>query len=247
MLKIVTLLGLMTALLAQCPDKDKYCAQCITSVNTTSVVGANGNSTINTTYSACRLCHGAFLGASGICSAPATRYSNCVRYDSSSNCLECDYNYYLSGTNQCSSNPGKNCATYTPVLGCVACNGNRLIKNGTCDTDNAKCAADNCDICSASNQCQRCSYGFVLLSDKNFTCISDGNNNVQNANNANITNYISYNSCLTSVGGICTECRYGYYSLNGTCAEATGVIQGGASSASVLATGLLALLAAFLA
>lgn len=244
MLKIATLMALFAALLAQCPDNDKYCAQCVTSVNSTVTVGANGNTTSNSTTSSCRLCHGAFLGASGVCTAPSTRFSNCVSYDSSSNCLACDYNYYLSASNQCSSNPGKNCAVYTPVLGCVACNGNRLVRNGTCDDNNSGCAADNCDICSAANQCLRCDYGFVLLQDKNFTCISDGNNNVQNSNNANITNYVSYSDCLTSVGGICTECRFGYFSSNGTCAEAKGVIQGGVSSAPALVAGFVALIAA---
>ena len=246
MQKIVTLFVLTTVLMAQCPDNDKYCAQCITVTSTTTVVGANGNNTANATSSSCRICHGAFLASSGVCNPPANRYSNCVRYDNSSNCLGCDYNYYLSATNQCSKNPDSKCATYNTTSGCTACNGGKLVKNGSCDNNNDSCGVENCDICNAANQCERCVYGHVLRIDQNFTCASYGNNNVANANNPNITNYIPYTNCLNSVGGICTECRFGYYSTNGGCSQ-TDVIQGGLSSASLIGAGLIALLSALIA
>lgn len=243
MQKLITILALVNALLAQCPDNDKYCAQCITTVNSTTTLSASGNTTTNSTSSGCRLCHGAFLGTSGICSAPATSYAHCVSYDSSSNCLACDYNYYLSSANQCTAISADNCAVYTAVLGCTVCKSGKLINNGTCNNGNSGCAAPNCENCSAANQCLRCNLGYVLLTDKNFTCISDGNNNVQNANNANITNYVAYSDCLTSAGGICTECRFGYYSSNGTCAAANGIVQGGSSSASLVYASVIALVA----
>lgn len=246
MQKIVALLVLVSALYAQCPDKDYYCAQCITSTNTTTTVGGNGNNTVNSTTSTCRICHGAYLGSNGVCVPPNTRYSNCTSYDSSSNCVACDYNYYLSGTNQCTPNPDSSCALYNTTQGCTACNNGRLVTNGSCNSTSPSCGTENCNICNSANQCLRCNYGYVVLQDKNYTCISDGNNNVQNSNNANITNYIPYSSCLTSVGGICTECRFGYYSLNGTCAEAQNVNQGGVSSVAIFSVSLIAFLSALL-
>lgn len=187
----------VAATVAQCPN-DPNCAFCM--------------------GSQCVQCTASIL-VNGTCQLPVNSVAGCVTYANDGTCSQCADGYYPTNTttttngnnnsgnninnitNFCVANPVTNCATYSLAGGCSACFGNVRALNNKCNPNGLNCTVKHCEICGTNGVCQGCGRGYVFETT-NSTCL----------------NYkAGYYGCLRVTNGICSACRYGFYSRNGIC------------------------------
>ena len=154
MLKIATILFLVTITLTQCPN-DPYCLNC--------------------ENSKCEVCIYSYLDVKANKCIPTNKVEHCTSYSDENTCINCAPRYYLDN-NKCLAIPNKDCIIAQKVVDnvsgqnisaivCLACADKMLITNGECSAEHL-CQQTHCRTCSRgannSEVCIRCEDDFVM-------------------------------------------------------------------------------------
>ena len=151
MSSLTTIVLIITAVLAQCPDNDESCSKCVGKT--------------------CIACINSYADIFGNCiDSPSKKVTNCYHYFQSGKCLVCQMKYTRNNDFECDAIPIANCAM-TDVSGkCTACMNGWRVDNNACSEVN-KCSSANCGICYEDNSCYQCSAGYSR--DSKGECIAN--------------------------------------------------------------------------
>ena len=158
-----------------------------------------------TNKNTCKLCYKTVLNADGLCEIPATVFENCIRYQTKTQCSQCEFGYFLEN-GECTKIPIDDCAVVESIQSsiCLACFNGISASGGDCNV-NDKCKVENCSICGpiGTDSCVKCESGFSL--DKDNKCIEEPYKNCHKVEDFDVTS--------------CAQCTNGFYDNETQCLE----------------------------
>lgn len=131
----------------------------------------------------CVKCARNFYLSNKSCLAVKLQANNCLYYDSSQNCVQCQSSFILDPTSyKCVSNVNAklfvdgNCSSNVLATGCNSCSAGYYFFNNTCTA----CSNAACAFCDSSNpaQCTMCSSGYIHAKDQSCTKIGSSDTGV---------------------------------------------------------------------
>lgn len=150
MRQTLLILSVISLALSQCPN-DLYCTMCVSAV--------------------CTSCLDSFVSSTGVCTAPTTAVANCGIYLNATDCLSCNYGFFLKDAKTCTAISIANCLKLvddkatTPKCS-VCASGKKANADGTCSSNS--CSQSDCAVCSTTtvasltvDVCAICNSGFA--------------------------------------------------------------------------------------
>jgi len=189
---------------------DEYCALC--------------------TSDKCTVCFASYINEDGVCTEPTTKVEYCASYSGATACSGCLPKYNLV-SNKCEAVTVANCLVSDGTK-CTTCDGSHKTDDDTMCTGSA-CTVENCASCktvSEKEECQLCSAGYLLATDK-LSC----------------TKLEGAKEGCNIVSDACSSCYYGFY-VNSASSVTPMTCKASSRYSSVKTIGIsmMALLAAFL-
>ena len=158
----------------------------------------------------CSYCVASYI-SEGVCTAPPQTLDFCYSYKSATECLVCQFGYFLNDAGACQEIQTPDCAIYNKTTDkCTVCKDKMVAKtDGTCSSDNA-CEVSNCSYCETVGGLSSC-----ILCDKGYMALP-GSNGVNSClkETSSVTNCERVDSAHNLK---CAICDNGYYNLKGSC------------------------------